>query len=119
MYLGIKMGIDEVISVVKDSLGLEESELGEDSTLGELGANGIDVADIFFKIGLWHGDFVSDGELNKKGRDFLYKVAENSPDEYKEHLRLLAEEPLTGFINGLTLKELNLMKLYRLKNTQN
>ncbi len=119
-----RIGISDVEKIVRESLALEtDIELNANTMLKDLGAEPIDVLDIYFRLGMKLTDYVSGERISEKGRERMWNIAEAnlyyySYGTYKDvihFIKLGMSKTSNEFINQLTLGDLVDIKNYTIE----
>ena len=109
-----KMDVEEVKNIVRDSLGLDNGVvINGNVPIAKHGAERIDLADILFKAKAYDAKHLSNGEVNKQGRDFLINVGEYFKMPFYEHFTSLAVADSKDIFNELTPVDVSLMSRYK------
>ena len=97
-----------IIKVVKESLALEDSiKVTAETTLSELGADRADALDILYKCGAFNTQYLTDGQINARGRDLLRLAGRNS--DYEKHLNELSRKETSQIMSELKIAEIELI----------
>ena len=108
----------EVQEVLRVSLALEDNvKITPNTKIVELGAEPIDILDIYFNLGMNFSNYTSGEKFNDKFRSFLKEIMLDSLEgDYALHIADLAGSNTTNyFIDKLTVKDLMTIKKYEEK----
>lgn len=113
------MNFNEVSKVVRDSLALDKDvRVTPDSNLVNLGAEPIDVLDMFYKLKIPDMKYISGEKINKEGKRRLWDIfnAKKERDWLTPDLihwwKLSSYDTTSGFINQLLVKDLLEIQAY-------
>jgi hypothetical protein len=110
------MDFDKIKVAIGESLGLDSWFVVDFLTpivkLGDGDVEGIDVADILFKVGAYDTNHLSDGHINEEGRKFLRKIGERYAS-YSGRFNSLAKETSSDILRKLTPNDIRLIAEYK------
>lgn len=108
---------DEVMGVVASALEVGSSAIMPDTPLGSVGMGPLDVVEVLSRLGVDYSPFISDGNLNDRGRDIFHGLAVQYSRNFVRNIHLtgLALSKTAGeFAARLTARDV--YELYRLSH---
>ncbi|MFA4960808.1 MAG: hypothetical protein WC548_04045 [Candidatus Pacearchaeota archaeon] len=102
----------DIVGIVRESLVLgDEITINEDTILGQFDISRADVLDILHKCGFPYLQYLTDGEVNDRGRDLL-RLAGQDDSRFRGHLNELSRQSTIDIMKSLKIGEVALIVSY-------